>query len=82
MAIFCLDTELRKRSKGKYGMDDVMATLYHNHRLDSDDPGITHSEIKKALVNTPGGRRLGTLLDSLVGDRSTRCSIGIENART
>ena len=40
-------------------MDDVMATLYHNHRLDSDNPGITHADIKKALVNTPGGRRLG-----------------------
>ena len=50
-------------------MDDVMATLYHNHRLDSDNPGITHADIKKALVNTPGGRRLGVLLDSLVGER-------------
>ena len=69
MAIFCLDAELRKRSKGEYGMDDVMATLYHNHRLDSDNPGITHADIKKALVNTPGGRRLGSLLDSLVGER-------------
>jgi len=29
MAVFCLDAELRKRSKGKHGMDDVMATLYH-----------------------------------------------------
>ncbi|MBJ61845.1 MAG: hypothetical protein CMB57_01195 [Euryarchaeota archaeon] len=69
MAIFCLDAELRKRSKGEYGMDDVMATLYHSHKLDSNNPGITHSDIKKALVNTPGGRRLGVLLDSLVGDR-------------
>tara|TARA_B100001769_G_scaffold209166_1_gene168574 strand:- start:1925 stop:3673 length:1749 start_codon:yes stop_codon:yes gene_type:complete len=69
MAIFCLDVELRKRSKGKHGMDDVMATLYHNHRLNSENPGITHADIKKALVNTPGGRRLGTMLDSLVGER-------------
>ena len=46
-----------------------MATLYHNHRLNSENPGITHADIKKALVNTPGGRRLGTMLDSLVGER-------------
>ena len=38
MAVFCLDAELRKRSKGKHGMDDVMATLYHNHKLDSNNP--------------------------------------------
>ena len=69
MAVFCLDAELRKRSKGKHGMDDVMATLYHNHKLDSNNPGIAHSDIKKALVNTPGGRRLGVMLDSLVSER-------------
>ena len=69
MAIFCLDAELRKRSKGQYGMDDVMANLYHNHKLDSDNPGITHADIKKALVNIPGGRRLGVLLDTLVSER-------------
>ena len=50
-------------------MDNVMATLYHNHKLDSSNPGITHSDIKKALVNTPGGRRLGGMLDSLVSER-------------
>ena len=69
MAIFCLDVELRRRSKGQYGMDDVMATLYHQFKLDSNKPGITHSDIKKSLVNTPGGRRLGSMLDNLVSDR-------------
>ena len=69
MAIFCLDVELRRRSKGEYGMDDVMATLYHQFKLDSNKPGITHSDIKKALVNTPGGRRLGSMLDNLVSER-------------
>ncbi len=69
MAIFCLDAELRKRSKGEYGMDDVMAKLYHEYKIDKEKPGVTHSEIKKVLVNTPGGRRLGGLLDSLVGER-------------
>lgn len=69
MAIFCLDVELRKRSKGKFGMDDVMAYLYNNHNINSESPGITHADIRKALVNTPGGRRLGAMLDSLVGER-------------
>jgi len=69
MAIFCLDVELRKRSKGQFGLDDVMATLYHEHRLNSKNPGVTHSDIKKALVNTTGGRRLGTMLDELVSNR-------------
>ena len=69
MAIFCLDVELRKRSKGEFGMDDVMAKLYHDFKLDSDNPGITHADIKKVLVNIPGGRRLGTMLDSLVSER-------------
>ena len=70
MAIFCLDVELRKRSKGQYGMDDVMARLYHEFKLDSDKPGITHADIKRTLVNTPGGRRLGVMLDSLVSERN------------
>ena len=46
-----------------------MATLYHEHRLNSKNPGVTHSDIKKALVNTTGGRRLGTMLDELVSNR-------------
>ena len=69
MAIFCLDVELRRRSKGEYGMDDVMAKLYSDFRLNSQKPGISHSDIKKTLVNIPGGRRLGTLLDTLVSQR-------------
>ena len=67
MAIFCLDVELRKRSKGQCGMDDVMAKLYHEHNINSKNPGITHADIKRVLVNMQGGRRLGSLLDSLVG---------------
>ena len=70
MAIFCLDVELRRRSKGKYGMDDVMAKLYNEFKLGSKTPGITHSDIKRTLVNMEGGRRLGVLLDTLVSQRS------------
>ena len=70
MAIFCLDVELRRRSKGEFGMDDVMAKLFHQFKLDSKSPGITHSDIKSALVNTPGGRRLGVMLETLVTQHS------------
>ena len=56
MAIFCLDVELRKRSKGQCGMDDVMAKLYHDHNINSKNPGITHADIKRVLVNMQGGR--------------------------
>jgi len=76
MAIFCLDAELRKRSKGAHGMDDVMANLYHAHKLGSDKPGINHDDIKKILVNTPGGRRLGVMLDSLVSERKAPDVLG------
>jgi len=76
MAIFCLDAELRKRSKGAYGMDDVMANLYHAHKLGSNKPGINHDDIKKILVNTPGGRRLGVMLDSLVSERKAPDVLG------
>lgn len=69
MAIFCLDVELRRRSKGEYGMDDVMALLYHEFKLESNTPGITHADIKRTLVNLPGGRRLGVMLDTLVSSR-------------
>ena len=52
-------------------MDDVMSNLYHTYRIGTDRPGISHQEIRKTLVNIPGGRRLGSLLDSLVGERKT-----------
>ena len=71
LAVFCLDVELRKRSKGKFGLDDVLVNLYKKYNINSKTPGISHAEIKKELVNTPGGRRLGTLLDQLVGERET-----------
>ena len=69
MAIFCLDVELRKRSKGASGLDNVMATLYHDFRLGSKKEGVKYADIRKALVNTSGGRNLGKMLDSLVSER-------------
>ena len=78
MAILYLDIELRKRSDGKFGMDDIMATLYHNFKISAPTPGITHSDIKNAIqdlesnhkINCPPGELgLGELLDSLVSER-------------
>ena len=69
LALFCLDVELRKRSGGLHGLDEVMANLFHNHGLDSDSPGITHSDIRRSITSKKGGRRLGVMLDEAVSRR-------------
>ena len=71
LAVFCLDVEIRKRSKGEYGLDDVLVKLYNKHHIDAEDPGINHSDIKRELVNIPGARRLGSFLDELVSGRKS-----------
>ena len=77
LAVFCLDVELRKRSKGEFGLDDLLVNLYNKHHINSEQPGVTHQDIKRELVNTKGGRRLGEFLDNLVGERKSPV---IENA--
>ncbi len=69
LALFCLDVELRKRSKGLHGLDEVMVDLFHNHGLDSDSPGISHSDIRRSITSKKGGRRLGVMLDEAVSRR-------------
>jgi predicted metalloprotease with PDZ domain len=69
LALFCLDVELRKRSKGLHGLDEVMADLFHNHGLASESPGINHSDIRRAITSKKGCRRLGVLLDDAVSQR-------------
>ena len=71
LAVFCLDVELRKRSKGKFGLDDVLVNLYNKHHIGTKSPGISHSDIKREIVNLEGGRRLGSFLDKLVGERNS-----------
>ena len=69
LALFCLDVELRKRSKGLHGLDEVMADLFHNHGLASKSPGISHSDIRRSITSKKGCRRLGVLLDEAVSQR-------------
>ena len=66
LALFCLDVELRKRSKGLHGLDEVMADLFHSHGLASESPGISQSDIRRGITSKKGCRRLGILLDEAV----------------
>lgn len=85
MAILCMDIELRKRSGGKFGMDDIMRSLYYEFKISSSTPGITHSDIKRTIedlerehkFDCPSGEvGLGELLDSLVSERKVPDTIG------
>ena len=69
LALFCLDVELRKRSKGLHGLDEVMADLFHSHGLSSESPGISHSDIRRSITSKKGCRRLGVLLDEAISRR-------------
>ena len=69
LAIFCLDVELRKRSKGKFGVDNIMNELYQNFKIGSEVQGINYSDIRSTLTKVTGGKRLGKMLDNLVKSR-------------
>ena len=72
LAIFVLDSEMRKRNKGKYGVDELMSRLYRKHSIEVDDEnhrGITRKTIRSELVSIPGCLRLGKLLDELMYER-------------
>jgi len=72
LAIFVLDSEMRKRNRGKYGVDELMSRLYRKHSIEVDDEnqrGITRKIIRSELTSIPGCLRLGKLLDELMYDR-------------
>ena len=72
LAIMQLDAELRRRSKGDFGVCDLMAELCKRHALECDAThrlGITYKDIRKTLTSMKGGRQLGALLDSLMHER-------------
>ena len=74
LAIFVLDSEMRKRTKGKIGVDDLMSNLYRKHTIEAKDPkqrGINRKIIRKELTSLPGCSRLGKLLDSLMYERGS-----------
>ena len=73
LAIFCIDAELRKRSKGKHGICNLMVRLCEKYALgypNSIQIGVDYNDIRKELVNMSGGRNLGLHLDKLVFDKS------------
>ena len=68
LAMFALDAELRKRSKGATGVCDLMQAMYEKHNIHVEDEsmrGVQYNDIRKALTSLPGGRRLGSFLDNL-----------------
>ena len=72
LAIFCIDAELRRRSKGKHGICDLMVRLCEKYALEYSEvknPGIVYKDIRKELVSMEGGRNLGKMLDRLVFNR-------------
>ena len=73
LAIFCIDAELRKRSRGKHGICNLMVRLCEKYALgypNSIQIGVDYNDIRKELVNMSGGRNLGLHLDKLVFDKS------------
>ena len=72
LAIFCLDAELRKRSKGESGLCQLMAILCEKHAIgysNAEKLGVTHKDIRSSLTAMKGGLRLGKMLDELVFER-------------
>jgi predicted metalloprotease with PDZ domain len=72
LAIFCIDAELRKRSKGKYGICDLMVRLCEKYAIgypNVERIGIDYQDIRKELVSMEGGRNLGMQLDKLIFDK-------------
>lgn len=72
LAIFCLDSELRKRSKGLHGICDLMVRLCEKFAIgypNTEKIGVKYSDIRKELVSMKGGRNLGKMLDSLMFER-------------
>ena len=69
-AMMALDVELRRRTRGMRGLDDVMVEALRRHALGSDDPGVDHRRLRQALTSIEGGRRLGAMLDELMTTRT------------
>ena len=73
LAIFCIDAELRKRSKGKHGVCDLMVRLCEKYAIGYPNVsrvGIDYQDIRRELVNMEGGRNLGLYLDQLIFEKS------------
>lgn len=74
LAALCLDAELRRRTRGEVGLDDVARLLWKRHGLDSpalERLGIDEADIRKAFRDASGGKRLGAMLDRLIHGTGT-----------
>ncbi len=69
-AMMALDVELRRRTRGARGLDDVMVEALRRHAVNAEEPGVDHRRLRQALTSTEGGRRLGGMLDELMTTRS------------
>ena len=69
LVLFCLDAELRYRSKGLHGIDDLMVELYKEHGAIGNRDGIDYKDIRSKLTSMKGGRLLGKWLDRAVQEQ-------------
>ena len=69
LVLFCLDAELRYRSKGLHGVDDLMVELYKEHGTIDNRDGIDYKDIRSKLTSMKGGRLLGKWLDRAVQEQ-------------
>ena len=69
LVLFCLDAELRYRSKGLHGVDDLMVELYKEHGTIGNRDGIDYKDIRTKLTSMKGGRLLGKWLDRAVREQ-------------
>lgn len=63
LAGFCLDTELRSTTNGKYSLDDLMHRLWEQCK--DGKPGFEEGDIRKILVSL-GGEHMGQCYDEWV----------------
>jgi len=65
IAIFCLDVEMRKRTSGKLGIDDLMVEAWKQHGIDRGGKGVKDQDLRRILTAIPGCRNLGATYDML-----------------
>ena len=70
LALFCLDAEIRRRSNGNSGLEDLFSSLWVKHNRNSENPGVGEAEIFAALHELEGGSRVGGMLRKLIHEKA------------
>ena len=68
LALFCIDAELRKTTKGEFGLDDLMVLLWKRHGIDTSEgemQGLDWSRLCDGLREL-GGESIIQFMDDLV----------------